>query len=734
MTAGSRVTRPAVLTLALILATAVCTWGQAVPRLPSGEMAGLGLRPTPPYEALLHQRYSSPVYSDYGLPAAVDHSAGIPPARSQGSSGSCCSWATAYYYKAFQEGKERGWSFGSDAQRISPAFLYNLINGGANIGTSFSSNLSVLKRHGASSWASMPYSSSDRTSWPSVTAWREGMNYRGSDYALLFHSYMGDPADFIDDMKAHLSSGDVFVMGIPVYSDFYSIGSWPEYVYDGPGGGASFKGYHAICIVGYDNAKGDAGAFKFINSWGTSWGQSGYAWLSYDFVGEYALEAWTMTDRSGYEAQAVAELHVDHPRRNQLRVSFQTDGYSETVLNCQGGAVSDIDAAIDLTDHVAYLPPSPSQTWGLEVRDTTAGSTGQITGFQIDYGGSTYPSADPPVAIPDEGLGTASVDGGGGSENSPPSVASVAITPDPARTTDDLAATPSGWQDPDGDPEGYHWQWERKASGAPNWQVISGATTGSLSHTQFAKGDEIRVTCTPWDGTDEGTPVTDTITISNSPPTAPTVDVAPDSPATGDALSVSATGSEDPDGDTVTYRYRWFRDGEQQADYNDETAVPASATAKGQTWRCTVTPTDGTADGPSASDEVTIGNSPPTAPTVDVTPDSPATGDALSVTASGSQDPDGDAVSYRYRWFRDGEQQGDYDDETTVPASATADGETWRCEVTPTDGEADGPAASDQVTIGNSPPTAPTVDVTPDSPATGDALSVSASGSEPAMR
>ncbi len=38
---------------------------------------------------------------------------------------------------------------------------------------------------------------------------------------------------------------------------------------------------HAVCLVGYDDNKN---AFKFINSWGTSWGIDGYGWISYDFM------------------------------------------------------------------------------------------------------------------------------------------------------------------------------------------------------------------------------------------------------------------------------------------------------------------------------------------------------------------------------------------------------------------------------------------------------------------
>jgi len=287
-------------------------------------------------------------------------------------------------------------------------------------------------------------------------------------------------------------------------------------------------------------------------------------------------------------------------------------------------------------------------------------------------------------------------------DNTPPSIDSVEITPEPAHTDDVLTGTPNGWSDPDDDDEGYHWQWQKKDG--EQWQDIEGATADTLSSDNFVKGDQIRVVCTPWDGTEEGEAKTDQITISNSPPTQPAVEVAPDSPKTNNELTVSASGSDDADDDEVSYSYKWYKDDEHQSDYDDQTTIPASATAKGETWKCIVTPNDGEEDGPSDDDQVTIANSAPTQPAVDVQPDEPDSTDDLVCGASGSTDADEDTVTYSYRWYRDAEHQADYDDEATVPAAATAAGEIWRCVVTPSDGESEGPSGEDAVGIGVPPP------------------------------
>jgi len=52
-------------------------------------------------------------------------------------------------------------------------------------------------------------------------------------------------------------------------------------------------GGHAVLAVGYDDA---ARVLMFRNSWGRGWGDHGYGYLPYHFIGSSALswDFWTM--------------------------------------------------------------------------------------------------------------------------------------------------------------------------------------------------------------------------------------------------------------------------------------------------------------------------------------------------------------------------------------------------------------------------------------------------------
>ncbi len=215
--------------------------------------------------------------------------------------------------------------------------------------------------------------------------------------------------------------------------------------------------------------------------------------------------------------------------------------------------------------------------------------------------------------------------------------------------------------------------------------------------------------CEAWssDGFAQSARVSAEVLVRNSPPSAPAVTVEPDSPRRGDPLACRiAAESVDPDGDPVAYEYAWLKNGRPFTTGPDPTRIPAGEVAKGQRWRCAATPSDGAMRGPPGSAERVVQNSPPLEPRVRVVPGAPRAGDALRCAiAAKSEDPDGDAVRYRFAWVRNGERQPFAETWDELPVRLVAAGDRWRCLATPSDGEANGPTAgSQEVTIASTRP------------------------------
>jgi len=262
----------------------------------------------------------------------------FPPIGNQDGEGSCTPWAVGYYVKTFQEAKEHGWNltgaqwFGGyigfptpeyQDRIISPDFIYHLINGGADQGSSFYDAINLVCTVGASSWEKMPYDPADSSSWPSEEAWREAPLYRGNSSGLEYLDLITD--DDLTSLKNWIASDNLAVIGVDAgqYSSLSGKDDlWTLDNYANP------SVNHANTIVGYrDNMfymeEGEIrlGAFKIANSWGEGFtGEStpdGYYWISYEAMKQRVEYCMFYRDKIGYDPKLAASFEMDHSKRGE---------------------------------------------------------------------------------------------------------------------------------------------------------------------------------------------------------------------------------------------------------------------------------------------------------------------------------------------------------------------------------------------------------------------------------
>lgn len=297
----------------------------------------------------------------------------------------------------------------------------------------------------------------------------------------------------------------------------------------------------------------------------------------------------------------------------------------------------------------------------------------------------------------------------------PPVASDLAITPPDPETGDDLVGSYT-YYDEEGHPESGSTEirWYKNAELQTNYNDIL-----TIPTSVTAKEQQWHFTVKPHDGYVYGDLQTsDPVTVGNTPPEASDVFISPSLPITGDDLTANYTYS-DADGDSESgTTIRWYKGGNIQSAYNDLTTVPSSATAKGEEWRFTVRPGDGTELGTyKTASTVTIGNTPPMASNLLISPVSPLTGDDLTGSYTYS-DADGDPEDgAEIRWYMNDTLQSAYNDTLTVPSSATLEGQQWHFTVRPFDRFVFGDLqTSDAVTIDNTPPAANNAIITPEIP------------------
>ncbi len=222
----------------------------------------------------------------------------LPPVQHQGKQQSCVAWSSGYYTytyavaKALQLNPEQRDNL---SRRFSPAFIYNLGNGGEDRGMEPAQGFDILKNKGCATFAEMPYNANDYTSQPDADALKRAERYKAIQIAHLFEGKPRyGPGPNIEGLKAYLNDTQApFVMAISVFGDFpmKSVSSNFVYNHEGSPKASDFRGFHAITVIGYDDS---LKAFRIVNSWGPKWGDKGFLWLSEDFVKEFCVEGWAL--------------------------------------------------------------------------------------------------------------------------------------------------------------------------------------------------------------------------------------------------------------------------------------------------------------------------------------------------------------------------------------------------------------------------------------------------------
>jgi hypothetical protein len=368
-----------------------------------------------------------------------------------------------------------------------------------------------------------------------------------------------------------------------------------------------------------------------------------------------------------------------------------------SVITNPGGTADEYDAlvATPTTFDVDLQNVTVAWQWHNQSGPIAGAATDTLTGADFDRDDVVYV-----VGTPDDGVeaGASVTSATVTIVNTPPTVASVQITPAAAFINTLLTCSYSGFMDPDsGDPDLSTYAWT--AGGVP-------IGTGPTVSSGYSASQLVQCNVTPYDGIDYGATVSAQLQISNNPPVLSALSIT--TPVTRDAPASTTFTTSDPDGDPVTLITNWSRNGNFQL--TAPTLTPALF-VKGDALTIVSTPTDGNLTGGSLSaGPVTVQNATPTTPTILLAPPVPegGTDDIDCWIIGNSTDSDtADVLTYNFAWSLDGNSwtgavatnvhPGD-----RIPAAVTADDQIWECVVTVSDDDpspAVSPPVSDTIEV-----------------------------------
>jgi hypothetical protein len=208
------------------------------------------------------------------IPVSTDLSFRLPRPGNQGKAGSCTAWAVAYAARGYYTSTLENRDVHQRRNIVSPNYVYTLAKQISNKpacqgGSSIYSAVEVLKK-GALSLLEYPYHDSDCDAAPSPQVTETAHDFRVRGFRLVDYKKL-------DDVKGNLAQSN------PVIIEFHDSPTWQHHrgsgVFNDGAFDATQDSWHAMTLVGYDERKQ---AFRLVNSWGTGWGDGGYAWLGYD--------------------------------------------------------------------------------------------------------------------------------------------------------------------------------------------------------------------------------------------------------------------------------------------------------------------------------------------------------------------------------------------------------------------------------------------------------------------
>jgi C1A family cysteine protease len=182
---------------------------------------------------------------------------------------------------------------------LSPSFVYYLerqLEGTldqGDCGAQVRSAVQILNQYGACLLKEEAYDPADFSTAPSADDITDGRFYALGSYHSVGNNILA--------MKSSVMSYYPPLIGIAVYDSFESDAAAASGLIPLPDvNNENLLGGHCVLAgIAFDDSiqcpgSPNPGAFKFQNSWGTSWGLSGRGWISYDYLANQNLtsDAW----------------------------------------------------------------------------------------------------------------------------------------------------------------------------------------------------------------------------------------------------------------------------------------------------------------------------------------------------------------------------------------------------------------------------------------------------------
>jgi C1A family cysteine protease len=217
------------------------------------------------------------------LPLKVDLRPLCSPVEDQGTLGSCTGNALVGALEYLERKSKIAFE---DLSRLFIYYNERVIEKSVTVdsGAEIRDGIKTLAKQGICSEKSWPYVISKFAVKPPSSCYKEALDHQIVEYQRL---------STLDEIRSCLADGFPVIFGFTVYESFESQKVAQSGIMTMPSKSERVIGGHAVCGVGYDDAKK---RLSVRNSWGTSWGMDGYFTMPYAYLTDRNLsdDFWTI--------------------------------------------------------------------------------------------------------------------------------------------------------------------------------------------------------------------------------------------------------------------------------------------------------------------------------------------------------------------------------------------------------------------------------------------------------